>query len=119
MVELMEKLRQFSLERDWEQFHTPENLAKSVAIEAGELLECFQWSGEADRHAVADELCDVFSYVLMLADKMDIDLKQEMVRKMAENAAKYPVELCRSKADKYTAYAQMHQQGGKQEEGSN
>lgn len=102
MNEMKEKLRAFNEERDWEQFHSPENLAKSVAIEAGELLECFQWSGEYDRHKVADEIADVVMYCIMLADKIDIDIKEEMLRKLSENEAKYPVDLSKGSSKKYT-----------------
>ena len=69
MKEITEALRKFNEERDWEPFHTPENLAKSIAIEAGELLECFQWDSRYDREALSDEIADVMLYCLMLADK--------------------------------------------------
>ena len=101
MEELKEILRRFRDERDWAQYHTPENLAKSVSIEAGELLECFQWSGEYDVHAVSDELSDVLCYVIMLADAIGIDLKKECLRKISENARKYPAEQARGRSDKY------------------
>ena len=103
MEELKMILRQFRDERDWAQYHTPENLAKSVSIEAGELLECFQWGDDYDRHAVSDELADVLCYVIMLADTIGVDLKEETLRKISENAVKYPVEKSRSRSDKYTA----------------
>ena len=76
MNEIKEQLRIFNEERDWDQFHSPENLAKSVAIEAGELLECFQWNNDYDQRAVCDEVADVMMYCIMLADKINIDLKQ-------------------------------------------
>ena len=68
---LLETLRVFMAERDWQQFHSPENLAKSISIEAAELLECFQWNSEGDREEVADELADILTYALLLADKLD------------------------------------------------
>jgi Predicted pyrophosphatase len=94
-------LRDFNEERDWDQFHSPDNLAKSVAIEAGELLECFQWNSEYDLKDVSDEIADVMMYCIMLADKVNIDLEAEMLRKLEENKRKYPVEKCRGKSDKY------------------
>ena len=102
MIEIRDKLREFNKELDWEQYHTPENLAKSVAIEAGELLECFQWNNEYDKQAVADEIADVLNYCIMLADTIDIDLKAEIMRKINENAAKYQVEKCKGSSKKYT-----------------
>lgn len=82
MKEITEALRKFNEERDWEPFHTPENLAKSIAIEAGELLECFQWDSRYDREALSDEIADVMLYCLMLADKAGLDMKKEMMRKI-------------------------------------
>lgn len=102
MEEIRDMLRVFAAERDWEKFHTPENLAKSVAIEAGELLECFQWSGEYDTEALSDEIADVMCYCIMLADKAGLDMEKEIRRKIAKNAEKYPAEICRGKSDKYT-----------------
>ena len=64
MNEIIQKIRQFNEERDWEQYHSPENLAKSVAIEAGELLECFQWSPDYNSEAVKEELADVMMYLV-------------------------------------------------------
>ena len=101
MDEILERLRKFNAERDLEPFHTPENLAKSVAIEAGELLECFQWDSRYDREALSDEIADVMLYCLMLADKVGLDMKKEMLRKIAKNAKKYPVESCRGRSEKY------------------
>ena len=68
MEKAIARIRKFNKDRDWQQFHTPENLAKSIAIEAGELLECFQWSNEFDRQAVQEELADVMSYCIDMAD---------------------------------------------------
>lgn len=95
MEEIKMALRTFNEARDWEQYHTPENLAKSIAIEAGELLECFQWDNRYDLPALSDEIADVMMYCIMLADKIDIDLKKEIFRKMEKNGQKYPVEQCR------------------------
>ena len=77
---LMDQIVQFTEERDWDQFHTPVNLAKSIAIEAGELLECYQWNGDADLSAVEEELADVLNYCFLLASKLHLD-PIEIVRK--------------------------------------
>ena len=95
-------LRKFNAERDWDQFHSPENLAKSVAIEAGELLECFQWSPEYKEENVKEELADVMMYCLMLADAINADPKQIMLEKLKKNAAKYPIEKAKGSSKKYT-----------------
>jgi len=87
----MEDLIQFQRERDWKRYHTPENLAKSISIEAAELLEHFQWQKEYDESEVADELADVLIYCLYMADAMGFDLKDIIYRKMEKNAQKYPV----------------------------
>ena len=73
MKELQEKIEKFNEERDWDQFHSPENLAKSISIEAGELLECFQWNNEFDKKELIEELADVQAYCIMLAEKLDVD----------------------------------------------
>jgi NTP pyrophosphatase (non-canonical NTP hydrolase) len=90
MDEVIEKLIEFQGERDWKRFHTPENLAKSISIEAAELLEHFQWGKEYDRGEVADELADVLIYCLYMADAMDFDVRQIILDKMEKNAVKYP-----------------------------
>ena len=97
----MEAIRKFNEERDWDQFHSPANLAKSVSIEAGELLECFQWGGDYDKEAVCEELADVVNYCLVMADKLDVDLEEIVLRKLEKNIAKYPVEKARGKNTKY------------------
>ncbi|MBQ6492248.1 MAG: nucleotide pyrophosphohydrolase [Erysipelotrichaceae bacterium] len=99
--ELKQKVRRFNEDRDWDQFHSPDNLAKSVAIEAGELLECFQWNSDYDLEAVSDEMADVFVYLLDLADRLGVDLVEVSDRKMDKNALKYPVDKAKGKADKY------------------
>lgn len=101
MDELILKIKKFNREREWDQFHTPENLAKSVVIEAGELLECFQWNSEYNVHNVSDEIADVVMYCLMLADKIEIDLDAEILRKIKENGEKYPVSKCKGSSKKY------------------
>ncbi len=89
----MDDLISFQRERDWKRFHTPENLAKSISIEAAELLEHFQWQKEYDEGEVADELADVLIYCLYMADAMGFDLKEIIYNKMAKNALKYPVKV--------------------------
>jgi dCTP diphosphatase len=110
--ELREAQRTFAAERDWDQFHTPKNLAMALAAEAGELLEPFQWltpeqSANPDattRAAVREEIADVLLYLVRLADTLDIDLAVAAREKLARNAQKYPVGRARGKADKYDAY---------------
>ncbi len=100
--ELKNKLIKFNEDRDWDQFHSPENLAKSVVIEAGELLECFQWNGERfNKEEVCEEMADVFAYLINLADKLDVDLIEITDKKIEKNAEKYPVEKSKGKSDKY------------------
>ena len=102
MKKAIEAIRKFNEERDWDQFHSPANLAKSISIEAGELLECFQWDDENfDRQAVAEEMADVFTYLLNMAERLDIDLLEETDKKIDKNALKYPVEKARGKNTKY------------------
>lgn len=88
-------------EREWAQFHSPENLAKSIAIEAGELLECFQWSAGADEAEVKRELADVLIYCLLLTDRIGVDVDELIRAKIEENGRKYPVERARGRSEKY------------------
>lgn len=97
----IEGLRQFVAERDWGKFHTPENLAKSISIEAGELLECFQWGSEVSRDEIADELADVLTYCILLGEKYDFDLDTIVAAKLSKNASKYPVNKSRGVSTKY------------------
>ena len=102
-----QKALQFRRERDWEQFHNPKDLAISISLEAAELLETFQWSG-ADTEAadmrpqMEEELADVLIYCIYMADRLGIDIPQAISRKVARNAAKYPVEKARGSSRKYT-----------------
>lgn len=102
MDEIFEEIIKFQHERDWKKFHTPENLAKSISIEAAELLEHFQWQKEYDENEVADELADVLIYCLYMADAMDFDIKEIILDKMKKNALKYPIEKSKGNAKKYT-----------------
>lgn len=98
---VLETLRAFMDERDWGQFHTPENLAKSISIEAGELLECFQWNADGDRDEVAGELADVLTYALLLADRLDLDPEQIIRDKLERTGTKYPVDKAKGRSTKY------------------
>ena len=98
----IDRIRKFTEDRDWDQFHTPENLAKSIVIEAAELLECFQWNDDNyDIGHIKEELADVIVYCQNLLDKLDLDVDEIVNMKMSQNEAKYPVEKARGKADKY------------------
>ena len=101
MDEVKKELIKFQKERDWKRFHTPENLAKSISIEAAELLEHFQWGKEYDVDEVADELADVLIYSLYMADSLNLDIKEISLNKMKKNAIKYPVEKSYGVATKY------------------
>ena len=95
------EIREFNKQMDWDQFHTPENLAKSISIEAAELLECFQWNNEYDINEVKEELADVFSYVLMMAEEIGVDLEEITLEKLEKTKAKYPVEKFKGISTKY------------------
>lgn len=99
--EIMQELRAFVADRDWGKFHTAENLAKSISIEAGELLEVFQWKAPEDQEALKDELADVLTYCFLLADKYGLDPKELILAKLEKTKAKYPIEKSRGKSDKY------------------
>ncbi|MBR0419355.1 MAG: nucleotide pyrophosphohydrolase [Erysipelotrichaceae bacterium] len=100
--QLLEKIRKFNEDRDWDQFHSPANLAKSVSIEAGELLECFQWDNENfDKEAVCEEMADVFTYLVDMADRLDVDLIDITDKKMDKNIEKYPVDKAKGRNTKY------------------
>ena len=101
--ETIDRIRKFTSDRDWEQYHTPANLAKSISIEANELLECFQWSDtDYDLQQVKDELADVIVYCRNMLDELGLDEDDIVNDKMTKNEAKYPVELAKGSAQKYT-----------------
>jgi dCTP diphosphatase len=110
LASLRDDLRRFAAARDWQQFHTPKNLAMALSVEAAELLECFQWLtpeqsarlAARDRHAVEEEVADVLLYLLRLTDVLGIDPLRAAQRKMTVNARKYPVALARGSARKYS-----------------
>ena len=100
--ETIERIRKFSDDRDWDQFHSPANLAKSISIEANELLECFQWDeSNYDINEVKEELADVLVYCRNMLDKLGLDEDEIVNAKMAKNEVKYPVNKAKGKADKY------------------
>jgi dCTP diphosphatase len=107
---LRDKLRLFAEERDWDQFHSPKNLAMALSVEAAELMEHFQWISEADsqspptekREMIQQELADVFLYLVRLADKLNIDLAAAAIEKIEVNASKYPIQKSRGSNKKYT-----------------
>ena len=104
--ETIERIRKFTEDRDWDQFHAPENLAKSIVIEAAELLECFQWDNEKyDVEHVKEELADVMVYCQNLLDKLGLDADEIVNAKMDQNEAKYPVERAKGVATKYDKLA--------------
>lgn len=102
MKKIMEEIKEFNEERDWDKFHSPENLAKSISIEAGELLECFQWNGESyNKEDVYEELADVFTYCIQLAMKLNIDPEEIILKKLEKTRKKYPVEKAKGVSTKY------------------
>lgn len=112
LEDLILHMRQFAKARDWEQFHNPKNLCMALSVEVAEACEHFQWLNaeeaanlpEVTRQAVALELADIQMYLVRLADQLGIDLWQAINTKAALNETKYPQDLVRGKADKYTAY---------------
>ena len=101
MMGLKKEILDFSNERDWDQFHSPENLAKSISIEAGELLECFQWNNNYDKSAVCEELADVLTYCIMLADKLDVSIEDIVLKKLEKSKKKYPIDKAKGVSTKY------------------
>jgi dCTP diphosphatase len=109
LTQLQQQLRQFVQERDWAQFHTPKNLASALSVEAAELLEPFQWlkSGElvelddVTKTAIGHEMADVLNYLVMLADRLNVDLIDAAQQKILLNAKKYPIETSKGSVKKY------------------
>lgn len=110
LQQLREKIRAFTAERDWAQFHNPKDMAISLALEAGEVLEHFQWKSGAQveeyikthKEEIADEVADVFIYLIEMSELLGIDLIEAANKKLAKNAQKYPIEKSRGNAKKYT-----------------
>lgn len=102
LKEILEKLIEFRDKRNWKQFHTPENLAKSISIEASELLENYQWgSKNASLDNIKEEVADIFGYLLLLCQELDIDIIEEIKKKIQVNNDKYPVKKSFGKSVKY------------------
>ena len=112
MKDILEELTRYTTDRDWDQFHSPKNLSMALSVEASELLELFQWKTEEaslaptdkEKQAIADELADVFTYTLLLSKKLNIDLLEATRNKIEKNKQKYPADLVRGSAKKYTEY---------------
>lgn len=112
ITSLQQKIRKFVDDRDWDQFHNPKDLAISLALEAAEVMEHFQWKNDEEMAAhskykkteVAEEIADVFYWVLLLSNKLDIDLTQAFADKMKQNEAKYPVSKAKGNHKKYTEH---------------
>jgi len=113
ITSLINEINAFVKERDWEQYHTPKNLAISLSIEANELLENFQWENpsfqeikkdEKKLKAISYEIADIIIYLLRFIQHLDLDFEEIVREKLAINKEKYPAEKCRGKADKYHAY---------------
>lgn len=106
------KLREFSHARDWDQFHSPKNLSMALSVEVSELVECFQWLTEEQSRsldaeqltAVIDELADVQLYLVLLADKLGIDITAAIAQKLKKNEEKYPVDKVKGSSKKYDQY---------------
>ena len=111
-IELIKKkLREFSKERDWDQYHSPKNLSMALSVEVAELVEIFQWSNDGGLDVIKDpnqknkikrELADIFNYLVKLIDILDIDIEEASLNKIKENAEKYPVEIVKGKSTKYS-----------------
>jgi dCTP diphosphatase len=102
---LINKIIEFRDKRDWKKFHTGENLAKSVVIEAGELLELFQWqNAEKDTKNLKRELADIIIYCVLLADAYSLSIEEIIKEKLLENEKKYPISLVKGKSKKYNEY---------------
>ena len=102
LQELLKKLIKFRDDRNWKQFHTPENLAKSISIEANELLENYQWGSQnADIENIKEEVADIFGYLLLICEELKIDLIDETNNKINRNSTKYPIKKAFGKSVKY------------------
>jgi len=110
--DIKKTLATFAKDRDWEQFHSPKNLAMALSVEVAEIVEHFQWLNEEDtntlttekRHAIAEEIADTQMYLLLLAEKLDVDIIQSVNQKITKNAEKYPIEKTKGSSKKYTEY---------------
>lgn len=104
LEELQSKIKQFTVDRDWDRFHDGKNLAIALSLEASELLESFLWkkSEDAKIEKIREELADIFNYAFLIADKYGLDVKEIVLEKLAKNGEKYPVEKAKGTAKKYT-----------------
>ena len=115
MKKLLFKLREFSKERDWDQFHSPKNLAMALSVEVGEIVEIFQWLTQDESRSlpsekieqVKEEIADVMIFLTNLADKLGINPIEAAKEKIEVNKKKYPIEKAKGKSDKYTAYSKI------------
>ena len=107
---IKEKLRKFSQDRDWDQYHSPKNLAMAMSVEVAELVEIFQWSNDGGMEKIEDketkkqieeEIADIFNYLVKFVDLMDLDLEELSLEKIKKNDMKYPVNKFKGKSDKY------------------
>lgn len=103
-LKIEDRIEQFNKDRDWDQFHSPENLSKSIIIEASELLENFQWDSSFKEEKVKEELADVLIYCYQLANVLGVDVDEIMHDKMDKNEVKYPVEKAKGNSKKYTEF---------------
>ena len=99
--ELNQRIKKFNDDRDWNQFHTPTNLAKSISIESNELLECYQWNDDADLNDVKEELADVMNYCMQMAQVLGLDIVDIINEKMDKTEKKYPIDKSKGKSTKY------------------
>ena len=102
MKEIIDRLIKFRNDRNWAQFHTPQNLSKSIMIEAAELLENYQFNGEGDINNIKEELADIMGYCLLLSEHYGFDIESIINEKIDKNEAKYPVDKAFNTAKKYT-----------------
>ena len=102
LEQVKQRIDKFNKDRDWDKFHSPSNLAKSISIEANELLECFQWNDtEFDLEAVKEELADVMNYCIQMAQVLNVDIIDIINAKMDKTEKKYPVDKAKGKSTKY------------------
>ena len=102
MDKIVEEIKKFNEERDWDKFHSPDNLAKSICIESGELLECFQWNNEEyNKEEVCEELADVFTYCIQMAMKLGLNPEEIILKKLEKTKKKYPIEKAKGVSTKY------------------
>lgn len=99
--ELNQRIKKFNDDRDWNQFHTPTNLAKSISIESNELLECYQWNDDADLNDVKEELADVMNYCIQMAQVLGLDIVDIINEKMDKTEKKYPIDKSKGRSTKY------------------